>query len=235
MVWTFFQASEESASPWHLGCEQSPIVKQTDTLPLSYFLEWSGETLRQRQSGTMCELSKEPCSRTSTSSSEVSRARTLALRDAVQAWKASEADYSLKSFDLPENLNQLSFFSKTSLLSLPVGGLLLSERLPNWGMIAGGRFFQPLQLGPRKAVGDGFCLPTPTATDHKGGRSRARSKNLLKPWMNSYRDFCRQILGMRVPCPAFTEAVMGYPLGHTELSALATAWFRSARGKRLKL
>jgi len=34
--------------------------------------------------------------------------------------------------------------------------------------------------------------------------------------------------------PEFVEWLMGYPIGATELSVLATAWFRSVRVKRLK-
>lgn len=37
MAWTYLAESEDSLLPWLPGCEQSPIVRSTDTLPESYF------------------------------------------------------------------------------------------------------------------------------------------------------------------------------------------------------
>lgn len=320
--------------PWLNGCGRSPTVSATDTLPLSFFLRWRGETYQQRQSGTMCGHSEVTCFRQLTSSTEGSPARTSVMQDLEGAWKESEAVYSSKFFDSSESAGQLSFFSKTSLQSQAVEDVLSSERLPSAGMIVGGRFFQPPMLEPRTLENDGGYWPTPRATEsaenpetfvkRMGDRSdecagslsaqvrnqkywptpRAKEDNdyqqkgkhkwstlqgAVKMWPTPraadgekgtrsleghLKERERRGNGVDLPTavavrrwgpptardwkdngkspssftrnsetlatqvggklsPLWTEWLMGYPIGHTELSAWAMQWFRSARKKRL--
>jgi hypothetical protein len=59
-------------------------------------------------------------------------------------------------------------------------------------------------------------LPTPRARDWKGG-----GKDCLDSAVGGTLN------------PPFVEALMGFPIGWTELGDLETLWFRKQRGKRL--
>jgi len=86
--------------------------------------------------------------------------------------------------------------------------------------------------------------PTPSSRDHKGGYQYGRVRNgkvskdtldaavqayrpggLLNPDPTSQKSFGQL-------SPLWTEWLMGYPIGWTELSASVTQWFRSKSGKR---
>ena len=94
-----------------------------------------------------------------------------------------------------------------------------SETLPTWGtMWAGGLRAQP-QLAPSIDVSGWRLLPTPIATDYKGGRTMVRQGATEK---NSLRDFCRIALNMTYPSCKLCEIMMGFPPGWTDLSASET-------------
>lgn len=90
--------------------------------------------------------------------------------------------------------------------------------------------------GNRKSpnLGTAIHFPTPRASDGKGARipgsadkvrARQRTPNL--------QEYVSNVAGGTLS-PMWVEWLMGYRIGWTELSALATAWYRSARGKRLR-
>lgn len=65
--------------------------------------------------------------------------------------------------------------------------------------------------------GFGFW-PTPLATNYKGGRLKPRQGVTQKQALtNNWQDFCSLVIGHRYPSPELTEAVMGFPTGHTEI------------------
>jgi len=87
------------------------------------------------------------------------------------------------------------------------------------GMKSGRSLFQlvPSTL-PIEEIGYGL-LPTPSASDHKGGRAPNTERKGAKK--SALRDVLNQIYGTTgktsYPHPTLLEAMMGYPVGHTEL------------------
>jgi len=82
----------------------------------------------------------------------------------------------------------------------------------------GACLFQLVPSTPRiDADGFGFW-PTPLATNYKGGRLKPRQGVTEKQTLtNDWQDFCSLVIGHRYPSPELTEAVMGFPTGHTEI------------------
>jgi hypothetical protein len=93
-------------------------------------------------------------------------------------------------------------------------------------------------------------LPTPTASEGGTNQSAsegsairaslgylARTETLPTPrardWKGGGKDCLDSAVGGQLN-PQFVEAIMGYPIGWTELNALVTPWFRTRRGKRSK-
>jgi hypothetical protein len=76
--------------------------------------------------------------------------------------------------------------------------------------------------------------PTPCARDWKDSMSKEKAQGQFKKRespslaLTIIKDNGGQL------SPMWVEWLMGYPIGHTELNALATAWFRCKSGKRLK-
>lgn len=233
MAWIYSRESVGLASLSNNGFEQSPIVNLTDTLRASYCLECDQVTLILPQSGTMCELSKAKCFRKSTSSAEVSHAKTLALPELEQAWQESEAVFFLKSQDLQASYAPDSFSWKTSQLSLFGGLTEFSWSSLRWGMMQDGRLYQPRALEPVTAEIDGGYLPTPTAsiegsncspgsTNRRMGLSQLARKGLLPGHPAGSLN------------PQWVDQAMGYPSDWTALDATATAWFLQQRKQRLE-
>lgn len=82
----------------------------------------------------------------------------------------------------------------------------------------GACLFQLVPSTPRiDENGFGFW-PTPLATNYKGGRLKPRQGVTQKQALtNNWQDFCSLVIGHRYPSPELTEAVMGFPTGHTEI------------------
>ncbi len=82
----------------------------------------------------------------------------------------------------------------------------------------GACLFQLVPSTPRTDA-DGFGFwPTPLAAKYKGGRLKPRQGVTQKQALtNNWQDFCSLVIGHRYPSPELTEAVMGFPTGHTEI------------------
>ncbi len=207
MAWIYFRELVGSQSPLDPGLEQLPIVKSSATLRASYCRECNQVTLTMLQSSTMCEISVNGCSQKSTLSMADSRARTLAALAAESAWRrVTEADSSSKLCVSPKKSDRLLYSLKMYLRSEQEDLVASSVNYPYFGMILGGRFYQPRNLGPRTSEDAGsYLLPTPTAseagTNMGGGAGRTgkirpssstmAKKNLwptpqAKDWKGSY-------------------------------------------------
>ena len=99
-----------------------------------------------------------------------------------------------------------------------------SVNLPQWGMMANGELYQrktaPL-LTSAKDFGEGLVrYPTPRSRDHHG--------ECRKRWGNrhSLPGALAHILGGKAPPPKFSEWLMGWPIGWTDLKPLATDKFQ---------
>ena len=261
MAWIYLAESAESHLPWHHGREQSPIVKVTDTLNQSCFLEWPTAYWIMRRFGMTYDRSNEAICHRSIWFSVGSPVRTSARLAVAKAWKESEAVCFSKSSDWLMNYDRVSFSWKTSQLSLREDLEPCSGNLPNSGMTVDGRLFQPLNLAPRTNDDDGSYLPTPTATS--AGTSGKQWNEKTQKWdinprltLNSMAtkgmwptpiardwkgsgganrnsiDLPKAVGGSLNP--QWVEWLMGFHIEWTELDALAIAWFRCKRAKPSK-
>ena len=68
-------------------------------------------------------------------------------------------------------------------------------------------------------------LPTPVATDWKGGTSSIR-KDTGKQRLDQWRDYVKSVYGMTYPHPTHSEMRMGWPIEWTDLKPLETDKFQ---------
>lgn len=254
MAWIYFQELAASAKGLKNGSDQSPIVKVNDTLKAFCCRECNQVKLMPHRSGMTCEqCTRVYLLQNQTSSMADSPVKTSVLQAAVMAWMESEAVFFMRSPDLQVKFDRDSFSWKTSQLSLFGGLTEFSWNSLRWGMIVDGRLFQPRVLAPLTSESDGSCLPTPVASRcgyqsqgngtkrymlpqlWKMGRlptptARDRKDRGQKADMNrnspSLPTFWKATHGTNMP-PSFCEWIMGYPIGHTVLSASVMRWYLS--------
>lgn len=191
MAWIYLAGSEGSPWPWRPGSDQSPTVRKTDTVNLPCFLKCTEGTCQLLQSGmTWRRCGDRNCLYPSTLFMEAFPARTLALRGLVAAWKASAADWFLKSFVLLPSSGRPLSSSKTFLLSDPAGPSESSKSWPVTGMTHGGVLFLLPTLERRTCESGGSSLPTPSASRYGSsnngkpgdGREQYRLKGKASLW-----------------------------------------------------
>jgi hypothetical protein len=167
MGWIYLAESADSVWPCHRGLGQSPTVRTTDTLKAFYCLGCGAENYRPPEFGTTSPRSYVACCphkklKSSTADFPV---RISALRDLERAWKASEADFSLRSSGSLKKFAQLSSSLKTSQQSGHADLHAFSLSSPLYGMTVDGRLSLPLKLEPRTLGKDGSCWQTPVVDD----------------------------------------------------------------------
>lgn len=262
MAWIYLAESVESVWPLHHGSDQSPIVRETDTLKLFCCLGCGQVNLRPPEYGTTLPRSYLACcpEMKLISSTADSPARISALQELVAAWEASGQDYFSKSYDYVAIFDRDSFSWKTSQLSLFGGLTEFSWSSLRWGSIVDGRLYQPRNLEPHIYENDGSYLPTPTASQ-AGTNGKTWCKK-TQSWINGIPSLTMMANQNRIPTPKardwkgsgganrespdlprtmggslnpqFVEEIMGYSIGWTALEAWAMQWFRSKRVKRSK-
>ena len=244
MAWIYFQELVESDSHSNLGSEQLHTVSENSTHKAYYCPECNQVKLTLPQSGMMSQHCAEKCSLKSTSSSEDFPVRISVLQNKIEkAWMDSEVVFSLKSSDLPKNVTPDLFFSKTSLPSEPLEQKQWLKNWPRSGMTVDGQLFQPPQLEPHTNAKDGSYWRTPNANDSArgpmslhtaltGGHQISLVTQVKHPELWPKEADLQEIIGQLNP--TFCEWLMGYRIGHTELSASVTAWFHSKSKRRSK-
>ena len=116
---------------------------------------------------------------------------------------------------------------KTPQCSLLAGLDEFSETWPSWGTMRAGAAY-PLDVLARPTRGtDSGSWPTPTATDYKGGTAAIR-KDTGKVRLDLVRHVCKVRFGLTYPIPEHSEALMGWPIGWSDLKPLGTDRFRTA-------
>lgn len=165
MAWIYLAESEDSPWPCHLGLNQLPIVKSSDTHKLCYCSGCGTVNFQELLSGTTSPLSYLACCpEVSTSSTEDSHARTYLLQEMEEVWQESEADYFSRLLDLRKKSNLHSFFSKMYQPSHQGEELKSLIKLPKWGMIVAGLVYPLRKLERITKEKDGGYLPTPDAS-----------------------------------------------------------------------
>ena len=95
------------------------------------------------------------------------------------------------------------------------------ETWPTWGLMHDGECWEQIpSVFPITEPEFGW-LPTPIATDWKGGCSAIR-KDRGKPRTDSIRMYIKTKFNITYPHPNFLEALMDWPEGWTELKPLET-------------
>lgn len=93
------------------------------------------------------------------------------------------------------------------------------EIWPRWGSMRNGECYQQPMLALRTSESASGLLPTPMASDWKGGTSSIR-KDTGKQRLDQFRDWCKSIHGLTYPIPEHSEAMMGWPIGWSDLKLL---------------
>jgi len=92
---------------------------------------------------------------------------------------------------------------------------------PKWGLMRHGECWERTMLAALMKGTASGSLPTPMATDWKGGTSSIR-KDTGKQRLDQFRDWCKALHGLTYPIPEHSEAVMMWPIGWSDLKPLAT-------------
>lgn len=173
MVWTYLAGSAESLKPLVAMSAQSPIVKLSPTLEVSFFQEWQTEASPRARYGTTLQRLLALRYPGLTLSTADSPAKTLAVQDAGGAWKESVAAFSSRSCAWPKKSSPHSYSLKTSLQYDDADWERFSENLPPSGMTVDGVCYPLKMWGRTIRENDGFFWRTPQARDWKGPQGRA--------------------------------------------------------------
>lgn len=130
--------------------------------------------------------------------------------------------FGLNTPELLASFDRSSLSWRTSQLLLMTDSTECLDRLPSSGTMLNGRLYQRAPWVPHIHESACSSVPTPTASDFRGGRTKETSEKVGRGPKNNYRDFCRQILGLRYPSPELTEWHMGFPIGWSEVEPLET-------------
>jgi hypothetical protein len=159
---------------------------------------------------------------------EASRARTSVVQE--QATDSTE-----NAADCGENLpgsfakyDRASRSWRTRQFSL-LGGLTeFSETWPNWGLMLNGECLALTTPDSITAVSESGLLPTPLATDCKGGAKAPRPDN-GKLRNDQWRDYVKMKYGLTYPHPTHSEIRLGWPAGWSDFAPLETDKFQAWR------
>ena len=148
------------------------------------------------------------------------RAKTSVQQDKEQELKENEAVCGSTWLESLEKSSQIMLSLKTPLCSALEDSVLSSKTLPNWGTMLNGECYPqaPLALITREQ-GCGSLLPTPTCHNAKEGAYPSEYTRKT-PTLATH-------VGGKIH-PEFTEWMMGWPRGWTDLKPLATAKYPSA-------
>ena len=102
---------------------------------------------------------------------------------------------------------------------------LFSETWPRWGTMRNGECSErmtPEHLTEENAYG--YSLPTPTATDYKGGTMKRRKDGSDRT--SQFRHWILEYHGLKYPIPEHSEICMGFPERWTALRPSETPRFQ---------
>lgn len=171
------------------------------------------------QSTLTCESYPGPTSEQSTLFAEGSHASHSAELESNWVEKIT-ATSGLSISGLSKSAGRLGCLEKTLL-----GSRIWRSTtcLPIWRARATrrGRLIFQLAALARTTNGEGSgLLPTPQASDYKGGSKNGRESEL--------KHYLKRHYGGTYPHPTFVEAMMGYPIGHTVCTPLETPLSRKS-------
>lgn len=125
-------------------------------------------------------------------------------------WPASLAKYDPSSHGLKTAQHSLLEDLTGCCVTLPASGLMHD-----------GELWELPTLEAHIAENEFGLLPTPLKDDWKGGTTSVHTKT-GKQRVDQFRHWCKVVHGLTYPIPEHSEAVMGWPIGHTDLKPLET-------------
>ncbi len=162
------------------------------------------------------------------------RARTSARKEAGGGYlMANEADSGRRWHGLLAKYDQVSHLWKTAQCSLLADLEQSLEIWPRWGSMRSGVCYQQPMLALPTSEKESGLLPTPMASDWKGGTASIR-RDTGKQRLDQFRDWCKSIHGLTYPIPEHSEAMMGWPIGWSDLKQLAMGRYQSVTQQHLR-
>lgn len=222
MSYTFLRESEEeSLAECFLDIPQYVLSRLNLIAGKSYCKGSETECYQSSQSGMMsAHLTENPGEDLSMLCAEDFRAKTYQLEIKThKESKGKEAVFGKNSLGSLAKYDQDSCSWKTAQLSLLEGLDEYWEIWPKWGMMRNGECWERTPLVVSIIEPDFGWLPTPVATDWKGGCSAIR-KDTGKIRMDLMRHYIKNTSGITYPNPNFLEAVMAFPTGWTDVNPL---------------
>jgi hypothetical protein len=149
------------------------------------------------------------------------RAKISVVQEEEQESKENDQACGNTWHESSEKCGQLTLSLKTPLCSVLEDSVLSSKTLPKWGMMLNGECWEHSMLElTTKGTECGYLLPTPTCHNAKEGAYPAEYTRKT-PTLATH-------VGGKIH-PEFTEWMMGWPLGWTDLKPLETDKFPSVQ------
>lgn len=218
MSYTYLQEQgEESSAESFSDIPQFVLSRLNLTADKSCCKDNETEFFQSSQYGMMyAHLTEDPGGERSISSAEASHVLTSALLGEGRESKENSQDFGPRCQGSFARFNPLSVSSwKTRQHSLFGGLEEFYGTWPQWGMMLNGECWvltSPVSTTEENAFG---LLPTPIATDWKGGTTSKRKDN-GKERLDEWRHFVKARYGMTYPHPTHSEVRMGFPEGWSE-------------------
>ena len=99
------------------------------------------------------------------------------------------------------------------------------ETFPRWGLMRAGELLAQTPVDFNITEPGSGWLPTPTATDGKGGTTSIR-KDTGRQRTDQLRHYVKIRFGVTYPNPSWLDKVMGFPTGWTALARVETPKFQ---------
>jgi hypothetical protein len=223
MSWLFSQAlvAEYSAASCSDGAPSAP----SNTTPTPQAFLWRDKTTdawNRFPSGLTCEPLTESRGEGLLKSFLAGfLVQTSALPGKARASKAKKAAFGPK---WPESLAKWDRDTsswKTAQRLLFADSVECLETFPRWGLMRAGELLAKTPVDFNITEPDSGWLPTPTATDGKGGTTSIR-KDTGRQRTDQLRHYVKIRFGVTYPNPSWLDEVMGFPIGWTALDALVT-------------
>jgi len=236
MSWLFSQAlveeySQDTSSDGEPSVQSSGNPTQLAYLPPDRMTAFS----RLSRFGMTFKLLTESLGQdVLTSFLEVFPVRTSQQQEVETAWKEKDPECGHTWLELLARFDPTTFMWKTPQCSLLEDYTEFSETCPKWGLMQDGVLYQQQSaVPPTEETGSGFW-PTPVASDCKGGKSNTvhyKNQRFVRISQTTGTEFGAKLsasyqLMTGNPLPeSFSEWMMGWPPGWTDLRPLATDKF----------
>ena len=163
---------------------------------------------------------------------EASRARTSQQQEQGKVLTESGQDFGEKWQGSFAKYNLHSYSWKTPQCLLIEDSMLFLGTWPRWGLMQGGECWEQTASDTRTIAPEFGWLPTPVASDWKGG-CKAIRKDTGKQRTDAVRHYIKTKFNVTYPNPNFLEVLMGWPEGWTELKPLAMVKFQQWQQQHL--